>query len=238
MALPQLNLHPIKIVSFDIWRTIISINPEFQTRRKLLYFNALSGKKAGVPFEDFNRIFDEVQKSSEMKSEAEGLHKGFEERVSELCRALNISRPSATALADLRSKQTDLCKLHAAPLMSTKIVNLFEAIRQSGRKIALLSNTGLVDSETVLELLDTHGIKKYVTYTIFSDKNNFAKPNPRFFEELLNSSGEVPPNILHVGDSLNADYNGAITTGMSALHLCLDNAGVLKLSQLLGLETK
>ena len=49
------------------------------------------------------------------------------------------------------------------------------------------------------------------------------KPNPIIFELALHTARTVPKRSLMIGDSLEADIQGALNAGMHALHFNSDN---------------
>jgi putative hydrolase of the HAD superfamily len=54
---------------------------------------------------------------------------------------------------------------------------------------------------------------------IYSTGCGAAKPDARIFLEALSALGTAPEHALHVGDSLAADYHGALAAGMAAVYL-------------------
>lgn len=48
------------------------------------------------------------------------------------------------------------------------------------------------------------------------------KPDPKFFAYILKQSGVAREELLHVGDSLEKDYYGAIDAGLQAFYLARD----------------
>ncbi len=68
-----------------------------------------------------------------------------------------------------------------------------------------------------------------------------GKPDPRVFRATIDALGVAPGRILHVGDSVHYDVEGAVAVGMQAVHmdpfsLCerTDHPHVGSLGQLLG----
>ena len=49
------------------------------------------------------------------------------------------------------------------------------------------------------------------------------KPNPRIFELALNRAGATSEKSIMIGDSLEADIQGALNVGFHALHFNSDN---------------
>jgi FMN phosphatase YigB (HAD superfamily) len=54
-------------------------------------------------------------------------------------------------------------------------------------------------------------------YCIFSDEIGYAKPSPKVFEVLFQETGCAPDSIVHVGDNMQADYEGAQKNSMHSI---------------------
>jgi HAD superfamily hydrolase (TIGR01662 family) len=90
---------------------------------------------------------------------------------------------------------------------------VFEALRERGLKIGLLSNTGR-DLETFAR---HHGLS--VEVAISSRSHGWTKPHPTIFAAVLERMHLRPHSAAMVGDSLHEDVEGARAIGMRALLL-------------------
>lgn len=62
------------------------------------------------------------------------------------------------------------------------------------------------------------GLRPYFKQIITSESVHVKKPNPKIFEFALNVSGANAANSLMIGDSLEADIQGALNVGFKAIH--------------------
>jgi putative hydrolase of the HAD superfamily len=46
-----------------------------------------------------------------------------------------------------------------------------------------------------------------------------AKPDPAIFRIALEATGVAPERVLHIGDTVGADVDGALAAGIRPLHL-------------------
>ena len=72
--------------------------------------------------------------------------------------------------------------------------------------------------------LKNAGIYGYFDYIINSEMAGVKKPNPFIFEMALKKAETRPETSLMVGDSLEADIQGAIAVGFQALHFNVHNS--------------
>ena len=83
----------------------------------------------------------------------------------------------------------------------------------SGFRLGVISN---FDSR-LLRVLSSLGIRPYFQSVVFSSLAPSAKPGQPIFEFALFRAGALPGQGLHVGNSLQNDYQGAVNAGMKAL---------------------
>ena len=96
----------------------------------------------------------------------------------------------------------DLCKLK----------NSFRILKAQGNTLSISSNTAYIKGNTLKKILEFYGLIKYFDFLIFSDEINSSKPALKFFQKLEESCKKInvsKDNILHIGDSLEADITGA-----------------------------
>ncbi len=81
-------------------------------------------------------------------------------------------------------------------------------------RVAITSNLPFDFGDPLLKL-----INHPFDYRVFSYEIGHAKPSGAIFKNLIEQSGLLPHEILHIGDSLDNDYHGALDAGMYAIHL-------------------
>ena len=101
------------------------------------------------------------------------------------------------------------------------------ALRERGAALAVVSN---FDSR-LPPLLEAMGLAAYFDAVVCSGQAGAAKPDRAIFGHALAALGVEAPEALHVGDSREADYDGARAAGIEALLLdrraTADRAGVI-----------
>ncbi len=73
-------------------------------------------------------------------------------------------------------------------------------------------------SEVQHHKMEQAGIKQYFTELITSESVGVKKPNPKIFNFALNKASAKAHNSMMIGDSFEADIQGAIHVGMRAIH--------------------
>ena len=66
--------------------------------------------------------------------------------------------------------------------------------------------------------LANSGLQPYFEFTFTAEKVGFKKPHPKIFETAIQATQARVEHSLMVGDSLEADVEGALQCGMHAVH--------------------
>ena len=86
-----------------------------------------------------------------------------------------------------------------------------EALQGRGLKVAAVSNWVW----NLPELLHALDLVRHFDVIAASARIGFEKPNPRIFEWALAEADVDPASVIHVGDHVDADVEGALAVGIS-----------------------
>ncbi len=95
-----------------------------------------------------------------------------------------------------------------------------EALSSHGLKLAVVSNW----DARLRPLLTALKLESYFDQIIISCDIGFTKPSPVIFEQAVRKLGLSPAAVLHVGDRLSEDVEGARAAGLQAV--LIDRRGV------------
>jgi putative hydrolase of the HAD superfamily len=84
-------------------------------------------------------------------------------------------------------------------------------------KLGIISNFAI--PECVHELLKTHGLSELLDAVVVSAAVNKRKPSPEIFLNTLNALGVSAEETVFVGDTLDADIEGAKGAGIKAIYI-------------------
>ena len=99
------------------------------------------------------------------------------------------------------------------------VVPALERIRRLGLTVAVASNA----NGTVQRAFDRLGLSSYFDVVCDSHFEGVEKPQPRFFEIVLERCGGKSGTTLHVGDLYHVDIVGARNSGLRAILLDRDD---------------
>jgi putative hydrolase of the HAD superfamily len=96
------------------------------------------------------------------------------------------------------------------------------ALHATGVALAIVSNSdGTLEGRLAREGICQAGPGRGVPMTIVIDSAavGVAKPDPAIFRIALEAAGVPPDRVLHIGDTVGADVDGALAAGVRPLHL-------------------
>jgi putative hydrolase of the HAD superfamily len=93
------------------------------------------------------------------------------------------------------------------------------ALKDRGFRLGIVSNW----ESRLLQLCSAHGIADAFDFAVVSEIEGFVKPHPHLYRRALELAGEPPTRVVHVGDSLRDDIEGAASVGIRGI--LLDRTG-------------
>lgn len=126
-----------------------------------------------------------------------------------------------SGLTNQQSNQTFFSELYDrfgasnAWRMFEDVLPALDALATAGIRLAVISNW----DERLRPLLQQLELSDYFETIIVSCEAGFAKPSPVIFEHAVKKLGLPPESILHVGDNLTADVQGARGAGFRAVRI-------------------
>lgn len=215
----DLNISKFSHFSFDLWLTIIRSNPEFKGKRDRLL----------KEFFSLDQDFDEIRKEVRYYdllfnriSEKTGFHIQREVAFLLILKTLGKNEEEITteSLSTFFTEVDRLFLEYRPVLLWENIEEILIKIKDAGKTANVLSNTAFIHGQSLVKVLDDLGLSTYFSFMIFSDIEKVSKPNPKIFETVCRKVNEFQTvnksEILHIGDNIIADFEGAKNFGFEA----------------------
>jgi FMN phosphatase YigB (HAD superfamily) len=93
------------------------------------------------------------------------------------------------------------------------MLDLVRLLAERGIKVGVLTNS----EGRARELIDATGFGAFVSAVVDSGIEGIEKPDPRIFASIAARLCSAPADIVHVGDSYEADVLGALSAGMTPI---------------------
>ncbi|WP_278352825.1 HAD family hydrolase [Chryseobacterium gleum] len=214
----DIDIHNHCHFSFDLWLTLIKSHPEFKSKRVELFSSFFNVDK---PIEEVAKTVKYYDDLCNTINEITGGNIDTFEIYLMILGALNVDIKSLNRekLNEFYNKSEELFLEYRPVVIFENIHDFFEDIKNQGKTINILSNTGFIKGTTMRKFLIHENLDQYIDFHIYSDEMNCSKPNPLIFQEVKKNIKDqnLPMNrILHIGDNPVADYQGAKNFGFSA----------------------
>jgi FMN phosphatase YigB (HAD superfamily) len=213
----------IKHYSFDFWNTIAFSNPQFKKERAIYLseFFHLVNKE-----EEINSAFSLIGEEYNFHMESQLGVISPENLYLKLVKKLKCNKEF-----DIKKivEDIELLFLNYPPIIYTGFLNFLELIDSGNKTISITSNTAFISGSVIEKFLESIGLLNKFKFCLFSDRENYGKPHKSIFEKVYLKKKEFEPGInlneiIHIGDNLNTDYNGAKNIGFQVFHLSPNNS--------------
>lgn len=214
-------LEGIKLVSFDIWSTLLTTNPVYKDERAKAISTSLC--KKDISLEQMHKIIKEADDALDRQTEIDGKQYGLKERLYAIYDLLDSSIRVAEMNDDVVKKFDDisleLVSTYLPIVIEEDLLETLKKLQERGVEMAVMSNTGFIEGKHMRVALEKLGILPFMRVQLFSNEVGVAKPDKQIFDAIVDQTGYLPSEILHVGDNLIADYVGATKADLKAVWL-------------------
>lgn len=205
-------------ISFDLWLTLIRSHEQFKPNRNQLLVDHFGICQPRQVVDEtilrFDRAFNAINQIVGRNLDAYEL---FLIVLHDLgCDINTISQKQMNAFyADIEA----LFWKYTPVLLEPEMVNVLQKLQKQGYTFSILSNTGFVKGYLLRKMLNTYFGENLFSFQLYSDEIGASKPSPVFYQEMIKNVeklGKKTSEIIHVGDSQIADYDGAKSMGLKA----------------------
>lgn len=220
--------HQIRAVTFDLWETLFFENDGASARRTAVRCRNLA--------EVFNKLGVKIsveQSELALKQTVDSLLRIWDinKDISHLEQLKLVVNHASRGSVNMREEWIDeLSAAYVAPLFEvTPLLNpethkVLEWLKNHGKFVGLICNTGLTPGTGLRRFLDKEGVAEYFDVMIFSDEVGVRKPDPEIFRLAARKLKARPFEIVHVGDNLKSDVCGARNAGFKTVHFLCEEA--------------
>lgn len=214
----DIDIHNHCHFSFDLWLTLIKSHPEFKTKRVELFTSFFDIDKPVEEVAKTVRYYDDL--CNTINEVTGGNIDTFEMYLLILGSLdVDVKQLDKEILNGFYLKSEELFLEYKPVVIFENIKDFFDQIKNQGKTVNILSNTGFIKGRTMRKFLIQEELDQYIDFHIYSDEINISKPNPLIFQEVKNNlkDQDLPMHrILHIGDNPVADFKGAKDFGFSA----------------------
>jgi putative hydrolase of the HAD superfamily len=206
-------------ILFDIGETLIQV-----PRPAPLYHRLLATHGCVLPGEEVERIVDEARRlaneqlppmvNDDLTLDCATALRRRKFHVETIIRMAGVA-DSATATEAFFAFYvgTDFFTLYP------DVPDTLQALHNTGYRMGIVSNW----ESRLPALCASHGIDRFFDFCVVSEVEGYSKPHAQLFRKALELANADPDRVLHVGDKLREDVEGAAQVGIRTV--LLDRAG-------------
>jgi putative hydrolase of the HAD superfamily len=210
---------PYTTITFDVGETLVQV-----PRPAPVYQRILAAHGCALPLAEVERIVEESRRLvGEQVPQPVGEDLTLNCEAAARRRELHVASILELAgVSDSAAAREAFFALYVGPDFFTLYPDVPETLQwlhAAGYRLGIVSNW-----EPRLALLcAAHGIGQYFDFVVVSELEGYSKPHPHLYRRALAAARARPDEVLHVGDKLREDVEGAAQVGIRAV--LIDRAG-------------
>jgi len=207
----------IKAVLFDMFDTLMLVrrNNDFYSPSLMRTYQFLNKKGIDVSFETFQKTYIKARDELYAKIDANLEEPHFNVRISETLKILGYNYGASSSL--ITEATAEFCDEFMTFVYLEPATESILRTLHGKYKLGIISN--FVIPECIDKLLKTHGLAELLDTVVVSAAVNKRKPSPEIFLNALKKLGVSADETVFVGDTLDADIDGAKSVGIKAIYI-------------------
>jgi putative hydrolase of the HAD superfamily len=167
----DIDIHNHSHFSFDLWLTLIKSHPEFKAKRVELFSSFFNVEK---PIDEVAKTVKYYDDLCNTINEVIGGNVDTFEIYLLILNSLNVDvkQLNKTILNEFYQKSEDLFLEYSPVVIFGNIHDFFDEIKNQGKTINILSNTGFIKGKTMRKFLINENLDQYIDFHIYSDEIN------------------------------------------------------------------
>jgi HAD superfamily hydrolase (TIGR01549 family) len=204
----QDGLPQVKGIFFDFYDTLMVSQENTPTLWMNEFHGCLQSFGLALPIAAFAAKLNDFFSSYDPPANRPELSV-YEKRIAALCGELGIA--------------VDVEGLHRTAMRTIEATNsscylatdCHDVLRILQKRYTLALITNYDHPPYMKQLLEKFGLNRYFHTIIISGETGTKKPDPAIFRLALEQTGLKPDEVIHVGDSVRDDVNGALASGIT-----------------------
>lgn len=195
-----------KVLTFDIWNTLLDLKS---------FYRILSEKISQAESKDEEEVFKKINEAYKkaLKMRLEG---NFRRIIIDSAEVFS-SEIGITSESLFRAVSGAIEDPRISSLAYSDALPALSSLKKMNMRLVLLGNVMFWPGMVTRIILMKNGILDYFDFSIFSDEVGVSKPSKEMFDMVSKKFNCNNSEIIHVGDSLENDFAGALLAGAKAV---------------------
>jgi len=207
----------IKAILFDMFDTLVIVkkNHEYYTPSFLKMYEYLKRNGVETTIETFEKAFNKARDDLYEKADPNLEEPHFNVRISQTLKSLGYNYDVSSSI--VLSASSEFCDEFMKYVYLDKDAEAVVRNFYGKYKLGIISNYAI--PECIDKLLRAYGLYSLFDVVVVSAAVNKRKPSPEIFNNTLNALRVSAKETIFVGDTLEADVDGAKAVGMKAVYI-------------------
>jgi putative hydrolase of the HAD superfamily len=194
---------------------IIRKNPDFNSPSMMRMYRYLSENGVDVPLARFQEAYNKARDELYAKADPNLEEPHFNVRIALTLKMLGYNYDASSPI--VLSASAEFCHEFMKYVYLDKDAKPLLRSLYGRYKLGIVSNYAI--PECADKLLKTHGLSGLFDVVVVSGAVNKRKPSPEIFNRTLKALGVSAAETVFVGDTMDADIEGAKSVGMKAVYI-------------------
>lgn len=220
----------LKIVSLDLWDTIIEDDPNLEEKR-----GEIRIKKLYEYLSPLNISIKDVRKAYQKMSD------WLFSTQKKTQKSINVSQqiyfifkefgtiPNSLVLEDIKMSYESAI-FEFPPKIVDNVYEFLEKLKKLNLKLCILSDAGRTPGWALKEILNKYKLINFFDKIFFSDEIGYVKPNKNTFNKIIKEFNVKKEEVVHIGDSIEKDIIGAKEFGINYIYFSRKSESNFELS--------
>jgi HAD superfamily hydrolase (TIGR01509 family) len=213
-------MRPVDTITFDLWNTLLAhdalYDADIRRIRAADILDALRNEGLDVTMQDVERGYS-LSDGRLLERWSGHLDFSLDEQLAVFIECMGLE-PTTRLVEAIDVPYADAV-LKMRPVIIDGAREAVEEIKNSGYRVALISNTGRTPGRAMRRLLIEYGLYDLFETATFSNEEGIMKPRPEIFHRTLARLGSDPERTVHVGDHGLLDVLGARRAGIRCVQV-------------------
>lgn len=211
----RLHIEPqmIKAILLDCWGTILHA-PRLMTRESAIeaFHRTLRELGYEADFKNFREAYLREAERQHREADSDYRELDYVERLRRVLEAIGLEEDAKRLAEEIWRRYLDEWPRQSR--LDPEAPRLLRRLREA-YKLALVTN--FPDLPTAHRVFDTLNLWEYFDAILVSAEVGYRKPSPIIFQKALERLGVKPQEAVMVGDTLEADVEGARKLGVKTI---------------------
>lgn len=212
----------IKLISFDVWDTLLNLH---------IFYSEVAKEFLMITKSSSTNVLDIINDAYYEAKNLRRLGKFNEHTIYEESTKFLASKLNSSANVIKRAFHRAVLTVNVDELIKDDAKYVLDEIKKLDIKIVTLGNTLFWPSSITRILLERTQLASYIDDEFYSDEIGYFKPKFEAFNTMLTAMNTPASQTLHVGDSLHEDFIGSINSGLKGVLIDPSVNGIVKVSK-------